>query len=362
MVSEKGMVPKSESALSLPEAGQLRSELEAIRRFQQIVHQELTEGHDYGVIPGTQKPTLYKPGAEKITKLLGLADRYEIVSEVEDWAKPFFAYKIRAILSRFGTENIVSEGLGECNSLEARYRWRWLWPDEVPEGMDKTKLVSRKVANGGKQYRIENDDVYSLVNTLLKMAEKRALVDAALHAGRLSDVFTQDIEDMPEEAVEVKYGGKSAPPDSDTPVCPDHKKPMTKGQYGWYCKTKVGDGWCKYKPPTEAEVQHDADTLFGSEAKVVIAPEAALRETSGPGASPTVTGELPAEITDWVKFRKFGETKGVKISEVALKLGRRYVSLALDERTPIEPTPENLSLAWAALQEIKAGKVKEAKT
>ena len=33
-------------------------------------------------------------------------------------------------------------------------------------------------------------------NTVLKMAKKRALVDAALLVGSLSDVFTQDIEDM----------------------------------------------------------------------------------------------------------------------------------------------------------------------
>lgn len=32
------------------------------------------------------------------------------------------------------------------------------------------------------------------------------------------------------------------------PICPDHHKPMTNGKWGWYCKTPVGDGWCKYKP------------------------------------------------------------------------------------------------------------------
>ena len=37
---------------------------------------------------------------------------------------------------------------------------------------------------------------YTLVNTILKMAKKRALVDATLSAGRLSNIFTQDIEDM----------------------------------------------------------------------------------------------------------------------------------------------------------------------
>jgi hypothetical protein len=43
---------------------------------------------------------------------------------------------------------------------------------------------------------VDNEDIFSQVNTLVKMAKKRALVDATLSAGRLSNVFTQDIEDM----------------------------------------------------------------------------------------------------------------------------------------------------------------------
>ncbi|KKK67335.1 hypothetical protein LCGC14_2955110, partial [marine sediment metagenome] len=44
--------------------------------------------------------------------------------------------------------------------------------------------------------RVENDDPYTLVNTLLKMAKKRALVDAVLSATRSSGLFTQDVEDF----------------------------------------------------------------------------------------------------------------------------------------------------------------------
>jgi len=39
-------------------------------------------------------------------------------------------------------------------------------------------------------------DPYTMDNTVLKMAKKRALVDAALLVASLSDVFTQDLEDM----------------------------------------------------------------------------------------------------------------------------------------------------------------------
>ncbi len=196
-------------SLALPNETQFVKDISAINRFQQIVHQHMVQGHDYGIIPGTKKPTLLKPGAEKIAKLLGLADQYNILDRQEDWNRPFFRYLIKCSLTSVNTNVVISEGLGECNSMESKYRYRWLGERDLPNGIDKTKLVSqeRKVKNGGHWfvYRIDNDDIFSQVNTILKMAKKRALVDAALSAGRLSEVFTQDIEDLaniPDEVIE----------------------------------------------------------------------------------------------------------------------------------------------------------------
>ncbi len=44
-------------------------------------------------------------------------------------------------------------------------------------------------------YRIPNPDVADLVNTIQKMAQKRALVAATLIATSASEFFTQDVED-----------------------------------------------------------------------------------------------------------------------------------------------------------------------
>lgn len=189
------------TALTLPDEQTFRRDIAAINRFQDIVHANMKSGQDYGVIPGTRKPTLLKPGAEKIAKLLGLADLYEIIDRQEDWQTGFFRYLVKCKLVSVRNDVTISEGLGECNSLESKYRWRWVFPDDVPENIDKQKLLKRTgKRRDGKgtytQYRLENEDIYSQVNTILKMAKKRALVDAALSAGRLSEVFTQDVEDM----------------------------------------------------------------------------------------------------------------------------------------------------------------------
>ncbi len=210
------MTQDRSTALALPDEQSFKRDITAINRFQQIVHQTMVVGQDYGVIPGTQKPTLLKPGAEKIAKLLGLADTYEIMDKQEDWQKAFFRFLIKCKLVSVRDNVVISEGLGECNSMESKYRWRWVGERDLPGGIDKGKLVKqeRKSTRSGGHwtvYRLDNEDIYSQVNTILKMAKKRALVDAALSAGRLSDVFTQDIEDIP-DIVKVETEPEPAPP------------------------------------------------------------------------------------------------------------------------------------------------------
>ncbi len=224
----------TETALVLPDESQFRTDMEAINRFQQVVRATMIDGQDYGVIPGTQKPTLLKPGAEKIAKLLGLADHYEIMDRVEDWDKGFFRYLIKCKLVSVAHGVVISEGLGECNSMEAKYRWREakrLCPICGAEAIIKGKeeygggwLCFKKTGGCGAKWndgapeienqeagKVANEDIYSQVNTILKMSKKRALVDAALSAGRLSQVFTQDLEDLPSVPKESKVAPKQQP-------------------------------------------------------------------------------------------------------------------------------------------------------
>ena len=240
---------KQSTALALPDEDSFRKDMQAIIRFQAIAKANMIEGHDYGVIPGTNKPTLLKPGAEKIAKLLGLADEYDILLSQEDWERPLFNYQVKCRLVNVKSGNTISEGLGECNSMEAKYRWREAsrkCPNCGSEAIIKGKeeygggwlCFSKKGGCGAKFNdgdlaiedqkigRVPNDDVYSQVNTILKMAKKRALVDASLSAGRLSDLFTQDIEDIhiDGQVVNSKSGEifpASEKPWSDTPL-PTH--------------------------------------------------------------------------------------------------------------------------------------------
>lgn len=209
MTSKEVTVREPQEVFALPEIDSLRIKLDEVRKFQATVKQLLIEGHDYGVIPGTEKPSLLKPGAEKIDKILNLADTYEEMDKIEDWQKPLFYYKVKCQLKIIGTDIVISEGMGSCNSMESRYRYRWAFGSELPEYIDKSTLVqqkrhSKKTARDYIMYRMENEDIYTQANTILKMAKKRAHIDASLSAGRLSDVFTQDLEHIMETVTPVR--------------------------------------------------------------------------------------------------------------------------------------------------------------
>jgi len=139
----------------------VKNTMQKISQFQAIVQSTLKEKKDYGIIPGTDKPSLLKPGAEKILMMMGLRSEFEIVDSTRDWEKGFFQYQVRCKL--YKGDVLITEGFGACNTKEKKYA---------------------------------KSDPYTLDNTVLKMAKKRALIDATLLVASLSDIFTQDVEDL----------------------------------------------------------------------------------------------------------------------------------------------------------------------
>jgi hypothetical protein len=277
--------------LTLPDRSVLQTKLGAVRAFQAAVHEFLVDGSDYGVIPGTDKPTLLKPGAEKIVKLLDLADTYDVVNSLEDWDRGRFHYQVRCRLIAIGSGVVVAEGVGACNSMESRYRWRWVWQDELAQLGQTPQGLRTRPRGDGVQYRVENDDVYSQVNTILKIAKKRAQVDAALSVGRLSEVFTQDLEDM-----EMSTAGRAAARQESGPRCPKHpnrdpKEKQFQGKTLLYCSAKVGNAWCDWqveKPrmqpqrpaPTTIDADPPSPTVGRDPSEIIAQGQAAAAEAA----------------------------------------------------------------------------------
>lgn len=58
--------------------------------FRKYVQEVLTDKVDYGTIAGVNKPTLLKPGAEKLRLVFGLGMKMEKTSETLDIDKDYF--------------------------------------------------------------------------------------------------------------------------------------------------------------------------------------------------------------------------------------------------------------------------------
>lgn len=139
----------------------------------EIARSIMVEGTDYGVIPGTPKPSLWKPGAEKLLGYFGFGHHFADNPEIErDANGEFIGVTYRCIVTKaMGGESVV---VASCDGYAGR--------DE----------------NGKKN---------NPRNTVVKMAQKRALVGACLQATATSGLFTQDVEDYDATDRPTRSGG-----------------------------------------------------------------------------------------------------------------------------------------------------------
>ncbi len=241
---------------------------DALMRYQamkEFVDGILKPKVDYGIIPGTSdKPTLLKPGAEKLASFFGLRPVFTVNERIDDWTgesrggEPFFLRDYKCQLYRAG--ELIGEGCGSCNSWESKYRYRNA--NRKCPVCGKETIIKGKAEYGGgwicfakkggcgakfdandpqitgqETGKIKNPDIFDQVNTIDKMAQKRALIAAVLIATNASDYFTQDIEDfvdaefaeMHEQETEpTKEAKKAKTPELDlTPVPFDGESKMS---------------------------------------------------------------------------------------------------------------------------------------
>jgi len=217
-------------------AQEIKSQVQLIQEVMQAVMQE---GYHYGVIPGTDKPTLLKPGAEKLTTTFRLAPLLHV--ETRELGNGHREYQVRCTLVHIPTARVYGEGVGSCSTLESRYRYRNA--DRTCPYCGRTTIIKGKAEYGGGWLcfqrkggcgakfadqdisivsqaagRVENNDLADTYNTVLKMAKKRALVDATLTATAASDIFNQDLDDYtpPELAEAIRTG--TVPPQPSIPT------------------------------------------------------------------------------------------------------------------------------------------------
>lgn len=136
-----------------------------IALMKDFVSKQLTNdiNGDYAKIPGTPKNTLLKPGAEKLCLLFNLGFQFEIVNQFIDFAIEEVSFLIKCQVYRKSDKEVIGEYMGFCSNQEKKYK---------------------------------SQAATDIVNTILKMAQKRAFVGATISATGASDYFTQDLDEM----------------------------------------------------------------------------------------------------------------------------------------------------------------------
>ena len=218
------------------------------------------DGVDYGKIPGTgDKPTLLLPGMEKLLRALRLRPEYILKSNHEDFDKPLFHYRYECRLFEIETGYCVSTAIGQANSMESKWRYRKV--ARVCPQCGKEAIIKGKAEYGGgwlcfkkkdgcgakfkdndpvitdqPEGRVENEDIFDQINTIDKIAQKRALSSAIKGAANVSEFFTVDLEDMVPyrnsaglNIIDADFTVIDTPPESpQTPAQPISEERATK--------------------------------------------------------------------------------------------------------------------------------------
>lgn len=186
---------------------------------------------DYGTIPGTPKPTLYKPGSEKLLSMFHLAAK----PIVDDLSTPdCMRFRVFVQITEMGSGRYLGEGVGEASSAETKYQWRSIvceeefqtTPDDRRRVIWKDKEYGKRVTPYPlKQVRTCMEDI---ANTVLKMAKKRAQIDAVLTVTAASDVFMQDAQEIIDAGIDLPDEAPQAQPERPATLQPKQPQPINQ--------------------------------------------------------------------------------------------------------------------------------------
>lgn len=143
--------------------------------MEKAVSEVLEEGIDYGTTPGIKEPFLWDPGASKVRDFFDVYPVHKVLSRTDK--DGYITIIIEAQLIWRKTGQVVASGVGASSMLESKYKYRWVENPEE-EGYNRADC-KKKLKDGVTKYKILNPEYDELINTITKMAAKRAEVDAA---------------------------------------------------------------------------------------------------------------------------------------------------------------------------------------
>lgn len=293
-MSETQLVNPGESsilAVDLSIVNDLRVMTERHAAVTKFIQEGLEDGRDYGVIAGTDRHTLFKAGAEKLLIAFNCTTQIEFISSISDpFAEvPYLVkkwFKAEKPKDQAKVDEMKAAGTGRFKKNNASWDWQESEKEESIayghyEYTIEAKVILRSsgeiVGSGvGSASTMESKYIRNprdAQNTVLKMAKKRAIVDATLSTFALSDRFTQDVEDTVDTA---KKENKESPEESYWRI----HEAISAPRYDRDTKELICSVWAKYLKRDVA----DASDVKDSEWPTLIS--ALIRIQEGKGAMP----------------------------------------------------------------------------
>lgn len=322
----------------------------SIALLQDMVKNTLVRGIDYGRIPGTPQDSLWDPGSSRIISSFNCYCGQRRILKLEDTNDRIVACVEVPIVSRI-TQQEVASGIGAASTLEVKYKYRWV-ANPKEWGYDEEATKSFKTKKGKEDgrdvilYRIPNPEHSELLNTIVKMASKRAEVDAAESLPGVASVLRQIFSGKPPkneyagprwqrywgEATRLGYTEDEA-----------HAKLGVASMYDWLKQGRSLDeaitvlrGHSKKKQPAEVvsegegPVSTEEDELFGGEEQTGEEPPTEPPPAEPPPPQPKRDPESIKTINEL--NRACWEDYGLQPPEVLKELG--YSSASQISETP----------------------------
>ncbi|HDH03239.1 MAG TPA: hypothetical protein ENH15_03225 [Actinobacteria bacterium] len=233
------VVPIAETAPMVPDSATSPAEYISWRmnQIRTAMSEQMIEGVDYGIItrkdgkPISDKPSLFKPGAEHLLNMFEVDCEPEVVPELTYKAEDLSVVDLT--IKMVGYHRHSKERLGAAMGAGTSREAKWsrpmcpdcaggVWDNRSSKRDSSAPEWKRQLAdftckdkcgwkgqNGGEMRTGFNPDQF---NTIVKIVNKRALVALALTVTGASHFFGQDLEDMGvATAPKVTDAGRSTP-------------------------------------------------------------------------------------------------------------------------------------------------------
>ena len=187
--------------------------IERVNLLKELMKRCMVEGQHHGTIPGTRKPSLWKPGAELICTLFQLGTRYPKHAMLIERENGHFLFTLTCELFHIPTGRVVGEGVGAGSTMEYRFRIQ----------------TEDRYTDHGQPIKAKYTP-FDFYNTVLKISRKRSMIDAVLTACGASEIWTQDTEDNPELYQEQNQQSARQSLPKPPPGSPRAKKANGKGK------------------------------------------------------------------------------------------------------------------------------------